>query len=65
MRDNEYVQHPLTPHSTGLSGTQFSTLHSDGINDHEGPEQYNNTKVKYGATFYSGHTTLDTCYGEV
>jgi hypothetical protein len=36
-----------------LSGTQFSTLNSTGINDPEGPEKYNNTKVKYGATFYS------------
>jgi hypothetical protein len=40
------------PHapSTGLSGTQFSTLYSAGINDPEGPEKYNNTKVKSGAT---------------
>jgi hypothetical protein len=35
MRDNEY----------GLSGTQFSTLNNAGINDPEGPEQYNNTEV--------------------
>jgi hypothetical protein len=35
------------PHapSTGLSGTQFSTLNSAGINDREGPEKYNNTEV--------------------
>jgi hypothetical protein len=32
-----------------LSGTQFSTLSSAGINDPEGPEKYNNTEVKYGA----------------
>jgi hypothetical protein len=38
------------PPSTGLSGTQFSTLSAD-INDPEGPEKYNNTEVKYGATF--------------
>jgi hypothetical protein len=25
-----------------LSGTQFSTLNSAGINDHEGPEKNNN-----------------------
>jgi hypothetical protein len=29
-----------------LSGTQFSTLNSAGINDPEGPEKYNNTEVK-------------------
>jgi hypothetical protein len=33
----------MTP-STGLSGTQVSTLNSAGIND---PEQYYNTEVKY------------------
>jgi hypothetical protein len=31
--------------STGLSGTQFSTLKSAGIDDHGGPEKYNNTEV--------------------
>jgi hypothetical protein len=50
----------LTPPSNGLSGTQFSTLNSDGINDPEGPEKYNNTEVKHGATFYSCHTSLVT-----
>jgi hypothetical protein len=35
-----------------LSGTQFSTLNSAGINDPKGPEKYNNTEVKYVATFY-------------
>jgi hypothetical protein len=44
-----------------LSGTQFSTLNSAGINDPEGPAKYNNTEVKYGATFNSCHTSLDTC----
>jgi hypothetical protein len=29
-----------------LSGTQFSTLNSAGINDPEGTEKYNNTEVK-------------------
>jgi hypothetical protein len=43
-----------------LSGTQFSTHKSTGINDPEGPEKYNNTEMKYGATFYSCHTTFDT-----
>jgi hypothetical protein len=47
--------------SIDLSGTQFSTLNSAGINDPEGPEKYNNTEVKYGANFYSCHTALDTC----
>jgi hypothetical protein len=37
--------------STGLSGTQFSTLKSAGLNDPEGPEKYNNTELKNGATF--------------
>jgi hypothetical protein len=60
MRDNEYVQHPQRSPSTGLSVTQFSTLNSAGINDDEGPEKYNNTEVKYGATFYSCHTALIT-----
>jgi hypothetical protein len=44
----------------GLSGTQFSTLNRAGTNDPEGPEKYKNTEVKYGATFYSCHTALDT-----
>jgi hypothetical protein len=35
------------------------------ITDPEGPEKYNNTEVKYGATFYSCHTALDTCCYEV
>jgi hypothetical protein len=39
------------PPSTGLSGSQFLTPNSDGINDPEGPEKYNNTEVKYGAIF--------------
>jgi hypothetical protein len=34
-----------------LSGTQFSTLKSAGINNLEEPEKYNNTEVKYRATF--------------
>jgi hypothetical protein len=41
-----------------LSGTQFSPLNSAGINDPEGPGTYNNTEVKYGATFYSNFLTL-------
>jgi hypothetical protein len=48
-----------------LSGTQFSTLYSAGINDPEGPEKYHNTEVKYGATFYSCHTALNTCCFEI
>jgi hypothetical protein len=50
--------------STGLSGTQFSiqfsTLNSAGINDLKGPEKYNNTEVKYGATFTAATQHL-TC----
>jgi hypothetical protein len=34
-----------------LSGTQFSTLNSAGINDLEIPEKYNNTGVKYGQLY--------------
>jgi hypothetical protein len=34
----------FTPPSTGLSGTQFSTLNSAGINDPEVPEKYNNSE---------------------
>jgi hypothetical protein len=33
-----------------LSGTQFSTLNSAGINKPKGTEKYNNIEVKYGAT---------------
>jgi hypothetical protein len=40
----------FTPPSTGLSGTQFSTLNSAGSNDPEWQEKYNNTEVKNGAT---------------
>jgi hypothetical protein len=43
--------------STGLSGTQFSTINSAGINNPEGKEKYNNTEVKYWATSYSCHKT--------
>jgi hypothetical protein len=43
-----------------LSGIYFSTLNSPGINDPKGPEKYNNTDVKYGATFYSCHIALNT-----
>jgi hypothetical protein len=28
-------------------------------------EEYNNTEVKYGATFYGCHTALDTCRCDV
>jgi hypothetical protein len=38
MTDNEIVQTSLTPPSTGLSGTRFSTLKSAGLNDRKGPE---------------------------
>jgi hypothetical protein len=40
-----------------LSGTQFSTLKSAGINDPAGTEKYNNTEVKYGATAATQHLT--------
>jgi hypothetical protein len=48
--------------STGLRGTQFSKLKCVGVNDFEGPEKYNNTEVKYRATFYSCHTALHIFY---
>jgi hypothetical protein len=53
MRNNEKYAISLTPPSTGLSGTQFSTLTIVGINGPERPEKYNNNEVKYGTTFYS------------
>jgi hypothetical protein len=37
----------LTPPSTGLSGTQFSTLYSVGINDPEGPENITTLKSHF------------------
>jgi hypothetical protein len=40
-----------------LSGTQFSTLNSAGINDPEGTEKYNNTEVKYEAFLQQLHST--------
>jgi hypothetical protein len=49
----------------GLSGTQFSTLNSAGINDPEGPEKYNIIEVKYGVTFNSCSAALDTCCCEL
>jgi hypothetical protein len=52
MRDNEKCATSLTPDKTGLTGTKFSKLKSAGINDFEGLEKYNNTKVKYEATFF-------------
>jgi hypothetical protein len=39
-----------------LSGTQFSTLNSVGINDPEGPEKYDNTEVQYGAELFTAAT---------
>jgi hypothetical protein len=33
--------------------------------DPERPEKYNNTEVKYGATFYGCHTALHICCCEV
>jgi hypothetical protein len=46
MRDNEKVKvKENIPHtsSTGLSGSQFSTLKSAELNDAEGPQNYNNS----------------------
>jgi hypothetical protein len=45
MRDCEMSNIPHAP-STGLSGTQFSTLKSARINDPEEPEKYNNTESR-------------------
>jgi hypothetical protein len=53
------------PPSTSLSGAQFSTFKNAGIYDLERPEKYNNNEVKFGATFYSCHTALDTCCCDV
>jgi hypothetical protein len=38
MRDNDKVQHHSSPASTGLSGTEFLTPKSAGLNDPVGPE---------------------------
>jgi hypothetical protein len=46
--------------STGLSGTQFSTIYSAGRNYIEGPGKCNSTEVKYGASFFGCYTALDT-----
>jgi hypothetical protein len=40
------------PSSIGFNGNQFSTLQNAGLNDREGLDNYDNTEVKYGATFY-------------
>jgi hypothetical protein len=48
-----------------LSGIQFSTLKSAGINDSEGTEKYHNTEMKYGATFCSCLIALDSCFYKV
>jgi hypothetical protein len=47
-----------------LSSTQFSTLNSAGINDPEGPEKYNNTEVKYGASFAAATQHLTPAVGK-
>jgi hypothetical protein len=47
----------------GFGGTQFQL--KSVANDTEGPEKYNNFKVKYGVTFNSFQTALDTSCGEV
>jgi hypothetical protein len=60
MSDNKEVQHSSRPHNTGLSGTQFSTVNSAGINDHDWPEQYNNTEIKYKVYFLNKFFGL--CY---
>jgi hypothetical protein len=49
MRDNEKCYIPNAP-STGLSGTQFSTLNSAGI---KVPEKYDNTEVKDQINIYT------------
>jgi hypothetical protein len=36
-----------------VNGTQFSTLTNAGIDDPKGLDKYNDTEVKYDATFYS------------
>jgi hypothetical protein len=68
MRDNENVQHPSRPLAPAWavlkSGTQFSTLNSAGINDPERPEKYNNTEVKYGATFTAA-TQAELCLNQL
>jgi hypothetical protein len=43
MKDNE----KLTTPSTGLSGSQFTTLINAGINDPKGPDNITTNEVKY------------------
>jgi hypothetical protein len=64
MRDNEIVQQPSSILALAWA-VQFSTLNSEGINDPEGPEKYNNTEVKYKGNFFqlphnTWHLLLDT-----
>jgi hypothetical protein len=47
-----------------LSGTQFSTLNSHGINEPEEPEKHDNTEEKFRTTFSSCHTALDSIKSE-
>jgi len=39
-----------------MSGTPFSNVNKHTVNDPWGPEKYDYTMMKYGATFYSRHT---------
>jgi hypothetical protein len=49
----------LTPPSTGLSGTAFSTLNSAGINDPEEPEKHS-IKILFSKLF-----TLSAIFGDL
>jgi hypothetical protein len=64
MKDNEInATFPMLP-STGLCGTQFTTLKNARINNPEKPEKYNYNEMKYGV-FYGCHTAFDICCCEV
>jgi hypothetical protein len=53
MRDSEKVQHPPCPLATARAVLKSQHLK---VNDHEGPRKYNNTEVKYRATFFTAAT---------
>jgi hypothetical protein len=66
MRDNENVQNPSRPLAPTWavleSGLNFQHLIVLASMIPKDQKKYNNTEVKYRATFNSCHTALHTCY---
>jgi hypothetical protein len=56
MKDNKYCN---IPHAALAPAELFLILNTGIVL--EGQDKFNNTEVKYGATFYGCHTALDTC----